>query len=143
MEKMNVDSYIDELGTTLGEELIKPTKIYTEIIQDILLDFNIKGISHITGGGFYENIPRMIPKGLIPYIDIKSIDTPPIFNIIRNMGNITIEEMYSTFNMGIGMVIAVSQNEVEDLLIALKNKGELAYIIGEVRKGEGGLKICP
>lgn len=136
------DQYVDELGTTIGEELLKPTRIYTNPLQQLVQMFDIRGISHITGGGFYENIPRMLPSGLKASVDAKDIDIPPIFELTRKLGNIDIDEMYSTFNMGVGIVMAVKKDEVEDILAFLNDKNEKAYIMGHIEKGEGGVEIC-
>ena len=103
-ENMDVDKFIPELETTIGEELLKPTRIYIKAVLPLIKKFNIKGIVHITGGGFYENIPRIVPKGLTATIDTHKINTPKIFDLLQTWGNISREEMYSTFNMGIGMV---------------------------------------
>lgn len=142
VKKMNVNQYIDELGTTLGEELLKPTRIYTNPLYDLIEKFNIKGISHITGGGFYENIPRMIPKGYSANIDVRTIDELPIFRLMQRLGNIDIDEMYSTFNMGVGIVIVVGKDEADKVIEYLKSKDEKSYLMGEIIKGEGGIKIC-
>lgn len=137
-----VDKYIEELGTTLGEELLKPTRIYTNPLYELMKKFNIKGVSHITGGGFYENIPRMLPAGLRAHVDVKEIETPAIFQLIGRLGKIDIDEMYSTFNMGVGIVMAVSEDEVDGILTFLRNNGEKAYILGEIKSGEGEIEIC-
>lgn len=142
IHKYNVAQYIDELGSTLGEELIKPTKIYSNALIGLNENLNIKGISHITGGGFYENIPRMLPNGLRANIDRRLIDIPPIFNIIQRLGNIDIDEMYSTFNMGIGIIMAVEPKNVDNVLRFLEAKNEKSYVIGEIVKGERGVSIC-
>ncbi len=136
------DEYFDELGTTIGEELLKPTKIYTNPLYELIQTFDIRGISHITGGGFYENIPRMLPSGFKAFIDVKDIYLPPIFELTQKLGNIDIDEMYSTFNMGVGIVMAVNKNQVEDILSFLNEKNEKAYIMGHIKKGEGGIEIC-
>ncbi|MGF7059470.1 phosphoribosylformylglycinamidine cyclo-ligase [Brassicibacter mesophilus] len=142
IKKLDINQYIDELGSTIGEELIKPTRIYTNPLIELIKKFKIKGISHITGGGFYENIPRMIPEGLMGIIDRSSIEIPPIFNYIKKLGNIDIDEMYSTFNMGIGIVMAVAKNDADDIIKFLKDSHNDGHIIGEIIKGEGGIKIC-
>lgn len=129
--------YVDELGCTLGEELLKPTKIYVKPILSALKKFNIKGMAHITGGGFIENIPRMLPNGLGASIIEKSWDIPPIFNLITTVGQIDQQEMYNIFNMGIGMVIAVDKDIASDLMDHLKQCGETAYEIGIVTAEEG------
>lgn len=140
-KNMTVDTYIPELGTTLGEELIKPTRIYTNPVYDLVKLFNIKGISHITGGGFYENIPRMIPEGLTAHIDTSAIETPIIFDLIKRWGNISLKEMYSTFNMGVGMVIVIGIEELESITRFLKEKNERFYILGEIKTGNEGVVL--
>lgn len=137
-EKMNykLDMYIEELGTTLGEELLKPTRIYTKTVRALVENFNVKGMAHITGGGFYENIPRIIPEGLTACIHTDRIDTPEIFKLMQKWGNIHIEEMYSTFNMGIGMVVIVSKEEAEEILNLLEEQGEEGVLLGEIEKGQ-------
>jgi len=129
--------YVDELGCTLGEELLKPTKIYVKPILSALKKFNLKGMAHITGGGFIENIPRMLPNGLGAAILEKSWDIPPIFNLITTVGQIDQQEMYNIFNMGIGMVIAVDKDIAADVMDHLKQSGETAYEIGVVTAEEG------
>lgn len=138
----SVDDYVEELGDTLGNVLIQPTKIYVSIIMDLIKKYEIKGMANITGGGFYENIPRMFPTGITAEITTKNIDVLPIFNLIKKEGNIDIEEMYSTFNMGIGMVIAIDENSVQDIIDYLENTGEKPVILGKTIKGEGAIKIC-
>ena len=107
--KIRYNKYYEELRSTLGEELLKPTRIYFDPVYDLIETFNIKGLCHITGGGFYENVPRMLPDGVEANINTWVIDTPPIFNMIQELGNIHIDEMYSTFNMGVGMVFVISK----------------------------------
>ncbi len=122
-ENMKVDQYIEELDCTIGEELLKPTRIYTKIVLPLVEKFNIKGISHITGGGLYENIPRMIPEGLCASIDTSKIHRPEIFNLLAKWGgNISEKEMYSTFNMGVGMVLIVDSSELEEITAELENR---------------------
>ena len=141
-QNLNVDSYIDELGSTIGEELLKPTRIYVDPVYDLIQRFNIKGLSHITGGGFYENIPRMLPKGLSANIDCSNIDTPKIFKLLQDWGNISIDEMYSTFNMGVGMVLVIAKKELEDIEKYLVDKDEKFYLLGEIKKGDEGVVLC-
>ena len=136
---------VDELGCTLGEELLKPTKIYVKPILSALKKFPLKGMAHITGGGFIENIPRMLPEGLGAKIVEKSWPIPPIFQLISSHGQIDYEEMYNIFNMGIGMVIAVDRKIAADVLQHFEECGEKAYQIGVVTdqagieiKGQGG-----
>ncbi len=143
-DRMNfqVDTYIDELDMTIGQALIEPTRIYTDPVCDLVDEFNIKGICHITGGGFYENIPRMLGEGLRAEIDLSDYRTPEIFNCLQKWGNIEEDEMYRTFNMGIGMVLAVSADEKEAVEKYLEEKGEEYFPIGRVVKGEKGIEIC-
>lgn len=139
---LSVDTFIPELDSTLGEALLVPTKIYTKPMYDLVEKFNIKGICHITGGGFYENIPRMLPEGLTAVIDTTPIETPPIFDVIARCGNIDIDEMYHTFNMGIGMAFAVSSSDVENISKCLTEMGEKFVILGEIKRGESRIEIC-
>jgi phosphoribosylformylglycinamidine cyclo-ligase len=138
----DINQYVEELGCTLGEELLTPTRIYPKLILDLLSKFEIKGLSNITGGGFYENIPRMFPEGITADIDTENINVLPIFNLMQKEGNIDIDEMYGTFNMGIGIVLAVDKNIADNVLDYLKSVGETPVIIGKTVKREGGLKIC-
>lgn len=139
---MKVDEYIEDLGMTIGEELLKPTRIYVKPIYEIIEKFNIKGLCHITGGGFYENIPRMIPEGLQANINTTTINTPVIFNILMKWGNIDIEEMYSTFNMGIGMVMAIDSNDLKEIENYLKEINEEYVVLGKVQAGNSGVVLC-
>lgn len=138
-QKMDVNDYIEELGMTIGEELLKPTRIYTKPVYDLVEKFNIKGLSHITGGGFYENIPRMLPQGLTAHIDTSKIKTPAIFKLLQKWGNIEAKEMYATFNMGIGMVMAVDKEKLTDITNYLVELGEEFTILGEIKKGNEGV----
>jgi len=133
-EKMKPEDHSRRLGKTIGEALLTPTKIYVKPIQSLMESVTIKGMSHITGGGFYENIPRMLPKGVGIEIWKNSFPVPEIFNMIRDLGRIEEEEMYKTFNMGIGMVLAVDKEDVKKTLTALKESGEEAYHMGDVIK---------
>ena len=133
----SLTEYVDELGSSLGEELLKPTKIYVKPVLSALKKFEVKGMAHITGGGFIENIPRMLPKGLGAAIYEKSWEIPPIFNLITTVGQIDQQEMYNIFNMGIGMVMAVDKNIAADLIDHLKQSGETAYEIGVVTDQDG------
>jgi phosphoribosylformylglycinamidine cyclo-ligase len=138
---LSLDQFYPELGKTLGEELLTPTRIYRDPVYEIIEKFQVKGMSHITGGGFYENIPRMLPEGLRAKIDIGTINTPSIFKLIQSWGNIDEEEMYGTFNMGVGMVLAASPSEADGIMEFLKVKGEEFYVLGEVIKGEKGVEL--
>lgn len=142
-EKMGyrVDSFIKELGTTIGEELLKATRIYTDPVYKLIEKHRIKGIIHITGGGFYENIPRILAKGLTANIDTNVIDKPEIFNLLQAWGNISNDEMYSTFNMGVGMILIVSKDELNTIENSLKEKNESYYILGQVSKGSQGVVL--
>lgn len=139
--KENVNQYIEELGQTLGKALLTPTKIYVKTVLELIKKVNIKGISHITGGGFVENIPRMMPPGLKVNIQDGSFPILPIFELIMKKGNVNKMDMYKTFNMGIGLVLAVSKNDVEKTLDVLNQLNEDAFVIGNVTKGEG-IEIC-
>lgn len=141
-KKYNVNEFVQDLGCTLGEALMVPTKIYPKLILDLISKFEIKGMSNITGGGFYENIPRMFPDGITADIEAKNIDVLPIFKLIQREGNVDIDEMYSTFNMGIGMVLAVSKDIYEQVVEYLKIQGEKPVLLGKTVKREGSLKIC-
>lgn len=125
----------------LIETLLTPTKIYVKTILNILKQYNIKSISHITGGGFYENIPRSIPDNLCAKIELNSFEKPDIFNFLQKEGNISTNEMYKIFNMGIGMVLCVSKNDCNNILDTLKKENEQAFIIGEIGLGNG-IKLC-
>ena len=137
ISKEGLSVYEDSLGSTVGEALITPTKIYVKTILELNKKIDVKGISHITGGGFIENIPRMMPKGTKVNIKEGSWDILPIFELIQKRGNVERMSMYNTFNMGIGMVIAVDKNDAENALEIIKDLGEKAYIIGDVTDGEG------
>lgn len=139
---IKLDKYIEELGSTVGEELLKPTRIYVNPVYELIENYNIKGISHITGGGLYENIPRTLPEGLTAIVNTSKIDRPLIFDLIKEWGNIDIDEMYHTFNMGIGMVLVVDSEESTKVLDFLKEKNEKAIILGEIKKGEERIKLC-
>ncbi|SHH33432.1 phosphoribosylformylglycinamidine cyclo-ligase [Sporanaerobacter acetigenes] len=141
-EKISLDKYFSEFQSTLGEELLKPTRIYTNLMYDLIKKFNIKGISHITGGGFYENIPRMLPEGLTAVVNIEAIETPYIFSLIEQCGKIERDEMYSTFNMGIGMVFAVDSTEADSVMNFLKAKGEKGVFLGEIQRKEEKIILC-
>jgi len=133
---------IDVLGKTLGEELLMPTEIYAGTILDLIDKFEIKGISHITGGGFIENIPRMIPEGLRSRIIKGAWPVLPIFKLLQELGSIDEKDMFNTFNMGIGMVLAVSNDIADDIISYLAGKNAKAYLIGEITEGEAGVEIC-
>jgi phosphoribosylformylglycinamidine cyclo-ligase len=131
-----VNLYIDELGKTLGEELLTPTKIYVKAVLACLEKINIHGISHITGGGFYENIPRMLPENCDAVINKSALSVPPVFNLLAKTGGINERDMFNTFNMGTGLCIAVSPVFADETLRILNANGENAKIIGEIRRGD-------
>ncbi len=137
----NLKEYREELGKTLGEALIEPTKIYVKPVLKLLEQIKVKGISHITGGGFYENMPRMLNEKVALNIDKDSYEVPAIFKLIQKEGNIPLRDMYNTFNMGIGMAIIVPKDEQEKALEILKEAGETAYVIGEVVEGNKEINI--
>lgn len=127
----------DQLGKTLGEELLTPTKIYVKPVLEVIRNHEVSGIAHVTGGGFNENIPRMLPEGLSAEVELGSWPVPPIFSLIQSKGGLTQEDMLGTFNMGIGMVLAVKKEESDAIIRTLIEQGERAYRIGTVKVGEG------
>ncbi|HHO75813.1 MAG TPA: phosphoribosylformylglycinamidine cyclo-ligase [Deltaproteobacteria bacterium] len=136
--KMNIDDYVEDIGKTLAEELITPTRIYVRSMLNILRAFEIKGIVHITGGGFIDNIPRILPARSSAVIHRTSWEVPPIFNFIKDLGKIEDAEMYRTFNMGIGMVLVVSEKDADDVMLRLKGLKEPAKVIGYVKSRKKG-----
>lgn len=138
----NIHDEIDELENTVGEVLLTPTKIYTKACNCVTRDYDVKGIVHITGGGFYENIPRILPDGYGVDIKLNSWEMPPIFQYMKEKGNISQEEMYATFNMGIGLIMIADEKDAQGILQKLSEVGEKAVIIGQVVKGEG-VSLCP
>lgn len=141
VDKENLNEYKEELGKTLGEALIEPTKIYVKPVVKLLEKIEVKGISHITGGGFYENLPRMLNDKVSLNINKNSYEVPAIFKLIQKTGNIPERDMYNTFNMGIGMAIIVPKEQVQEALDILKAEGETAYEIGEVVEGSKEINI--
>ena len=130
--KMSVDVHVEEFGRTLGEELLEPTRIYSTAITNLRRDFNIYGISHITGGGLIDNLPRILPKQCKAVINTSSWTPPPIFQYLRKAGNIPMKDMMRIFNCGLGLVIVVNEQEISEVLLRLKAMGEIAYHIGSV-----------
>lgn len=144
MTKESLDTYYEELGATLGETLLTPTKIYVKALKAVKeAGVKIKGCSHITGGGFYENIPRMLPEGVLARIKKDSYPIPPIFHLLQKRGSLEEKMMYNTYNMGLGMVLAVSQAEADRTLMALKAAGEDAYVVGVAAQGSRGVVLEP
>ncbi len=142
ISKDSMNEYIEELGCTVGEELLKPTKIYVKTVLDVIEKYEIKGISHITGGGFIENMPRMLKDGCRIKINRGSWDIPPVFTLMQKLSKMDDEQIYNTFNMGIGMCMAVSADKAQEITSYINSIGEKAYIIGEVSEGEKGLDLC-
>lgn len=142
MNEENLNRYVESLGTTLGEALLTPTRIYVKALKAVKENgVTVKGCSHITGGGFYENIPRMLPENARAVVKLDSFKVLPIFNLIQTSGKIKDEMMYNTFNMGLGMVLAVDKDDVDKTMEALSKAGETCYVIGEVVAGEKGVDL--
>ncbi len=143
MTEESLNTYYDSLGKTLGEALLAPTKIYVKAMKSIkAAGVKVKGCSHITGGGFYENVPRMLHDGVHAVIKKDSYEVPAIFKMLQNDGSIEEYMMYNTFNMGIGMVLAVDPADVDKTIEAIKAEGETAYVIGNIEAGEKGVTLC-
>ena len=133
---------VPELHCSLGEELLKPTRIYVRPVKNLLASgLKVKGISHITGGGLYENVPRMLPEGVCAQISMSSIPVPPIFTMIQEKGNIPERDMYNTFNMGVGLVMAVAKEDAGEVMELLVRSGERPYLIGKCVAGEKGVEL--
>lgn len=141
VNEQTLKEYKEELRTTLGESLLTPTKIYVKPVLELLQKVTVKGISHITGGGFYENMPRMLREGVSLKIKKDSFPILPIFKLIQKEGNIPQRDMYNTFNMGIGMAIIVKKEDVQKAIEVLEEQGEKAYLIGEVIEGNKEIEI--
>ena len=143
MDKETLSTYHEELGKTLGEALLAPTRIYVKALRSVKeAGVVIKGCSHITGGGFYENIPRMLPDGVKAVVKKDSYEVPAIFKMLAKEGQIEEQMMYNTFNMGLGMVLAVDPADVEKTLDALQETGDKAHVIGEIADGDKGVELC-
>ncbi|MBQ7706904.1 MAG: phosphoribosylformylglycinamidine cyclo-ligase [Lachnospiraceae bacterium] len=143
MTKESLDTYYDELGKTLGETLITPTRIYVKALKNIKdAGVRVKGCSHITGGGFYENIPRMLPDGITAIVDKNSYEVPAIFKLLAKKGDIDEQMMYNTYNMGLGMVLAIDPADVDKTIAAIEAAGDKAYIVGTTKEGEKGVELC-
>ena len=134
--------YVDDLGATLGETLLIPTKIYVKPVLALLEQVKAKGIAHITGGGFYENIPRSLPQGLSAKIAERSLQAPPIFNVLMTIGGVAKRDMYNTFNMGVGMSLVVAKEDANKAVELLREGGEAAYVMGEVVEGDEGVILA-
>ena len=143
MTKESLDTYYDELGKTLGEALIEPTRIYVKALKNVKnAGVRIKGCSHITGGGFFENVPRMLPENVRAIIKKESYPVPALFDLIQKNGNIEEHMMYNTFNMGLGMVIAVNPEDVETTMKAIEEAGDKCYVVGKIVEGDKGVDLC-
>ena len=143
MTKESLDVYYDELGKTLGEALIEPTRIYVKALKNVKnAGVRIKGCSHITGGGFFENVPRMLPENVRAVIKKDSYPVPALFDLIQKNGNIEEHMMYNTFNMGLGMVIAVNPEDVETTMKAIEEAGDKCYVVGNIVEGDKGVDLC-
>ena len=143
MTKESLYTYYDELGKTLGEALIEPTRIYVKALKNVKnAGVRIKGCSHITGGGFFENVPRMLPENVRAIIKKESYPVPALFDLIQKNGNIEEHMMYNTFNMGLGMVIAVNPKDVETTMKAIEEAGDKCYVVGNIVEGDKGVDLC-
>jgi len=143
MTKESLNTYYDELGKTLGEALIEPTRIYVHMMKSVKnAGVKVKGCSHITGGGFYENVPRMLPEGKRAVIEKNSYEVPAIFKLMQKKGQIDDQMMYNTYNMGLGMVLCVDPADVDKTLEAIKASGETPYVVGKIEDGEKGVTLC-
>lgn len=143
MQRETLDTYYESLGRTLGETLLTPTKIYVNALKALKNgNVTVKACSHITGGGFYENIPRMLPEGIHAYINKNSYEIPPIFHMLSTDGDIEDQVMYNTYNMGLGMMLGVDSKDADAAIRSIEAAGEKAYIVGEVKNGEKGISLC-
>ena len=143
MTEQSLRTYIDELGTTLGDALLVPTRIYVKALKSIKdAGVRVKACSHITGGGFYENIPRMLPEGKHAVIEKNSYPIPPIFTLMAREGNVEEHMMYNTYNMGLGMVLAVDPADVDKTMQAIRAAGDTPYVVGKITDGEKGVTLC-
>ena len=143
MNKEGLDTYYDSLGKTLGEALLAPTRIYVKALKNIKKSgVTVKACSHITGGGFYENVPRMLKDGVRAVIRTDSYPVPPIFKLLAEKGKIEEKMMYNTFNMGLGMVVAVDEADVDKTMAAIKAAGDQPYVVGTIENGEKGVTLC-
>ncbi len=143
MTKESLDTYYDELGTTLGEALIAPTRIYVKALKSVKeAGVRIHACSHITGGGFYENVPRMLKDGTRAVIEKNSYPVLPIFDLLAKTGDIEEKMMYNTFNMGLGMVLAVDPSDVDKTMEAIRQAGDTPYVVGRIEAGEKGVTLC-
>ncbi len=139
----SLNTYYDELGATLGETLLAPTRIYVKALKAVKeAGVTVKACSHITGGGFYENVPRMLKEGTHAVINKNSYPIPPIFTLMAKKGNIEEHMMYNTYNMGLGMIVAVDPADVDKTMEAMKAAGDTPYVVGTIEAGEKGVTLC-
>ncbi len=139
---VKLDQYSEELGETYGEALLKPTKLYVKAVKAAKKAAKIKGIAHITGGGFIENVPRTLPEGVDAKINLKAIQKPAVYKFLEETSGLDVNELYNTFNMGIGMMLVVDSADSEKVIAALKEIGEPASVIGEIVAGNKGVILC-
>ncbi|MBE0450430.1 MAG: phosphoribosylformylglycinamidine cyclo-ligase [Clostridia bacterium] len=139
---LDVNDYIDELGETLGKSLLTPTRIYVKSMLDLFGKVKVKGAVHMTGGGFYENIPRILQEGLSAEINLNAWMPLPIFKVMQEKGDISVEDMFGTFNMGIGFIVVVSPEDQEATIRSLESNGETCFVIGNIVKGDEGVMLC-
>lgn len=142
VDEKTLSVHYDELGKTLGETLLTPTKIYVKAVMSLLDSVKVKAISHITGGGFYENIPRMLKEGTRAVVEKNSYPVLPIFKLLAEKGNIEEQMMYNTYNMGLGMILAVDAADVDKTMEAIKAAGDTPYVVGRIEDGEKGVTLC-
>ena len=143
MTKESLDTYYDELGMTLGEALLAPTRIYVKALKAVKdAGVRVKACSHITGGGFYENIPRMLPEGKRAVVQKDSYEVPAIFRLMADKGNVSEQMMYNTYNMGLGMIVAVAPEDVKTAMEAMRSAGDVPYVVGKIIDGEKGVDLC-
>lgn len=142
VSEQNLARHYSDLGTTLGECLLTPTKIYVKAVMSLIDAVKVKSISHITGGGFYENIPRSLPSGISVKIERSAVQVLPVFEVIQKTGRIPERDMFNTFNMGVGMTVVVDKNDADKAIAAIKAAGEEAYVLGELVDSDEGVIIC-
>ncbi len=142
VENVDLHAHIDELGASLGETLLTPTRIYVKPMLSLFDNVTVKGVSHITGGGFYENIPRCLKKGLSAKIEKAAVPVLPIFKLMQKQGNIDERDMFNTFNMGIGMSMVVAKEDADRAIASLRQSGETPYVLGELVEGDDGVILC-
>ncbi len=142
VNEQNLARHNSDLGAPLGSVLLTPTRIYVKAVMNLIDSVTVKSISHITGGGFYENIPRSLPKGLSAKIERSAVQVLPVFNVIKETGKIPERDMFNTFNMGVGMTVVVDKNDVDKAIASLTASGETAYVLGELVESDEGVIIC-